>query len=326
MMYGFLKKSKKYILSLSDIVNSSLREEFVLPKERLKIIKILSSLHSTGLICLIKSTPLDTSKVWVVINKQILLAEVNGILFAPESFSEHHNVASNTGIVTLSSLTRLFPHYDPDMLICFLKNMNFCQGVNLQFLKNTNLRANADVTIEDKYYFFPVFLDVDRPSNISGQKFKFGWCLQCIAELEDYHFFPSRFLHILMLHLSYKYGLPEHSDDLSITFNRKCTFWRNGIHWFDGKGVETLVEMVDESQCILVIMSCEDGYEENMVSLRKLIIQEIKSVQKQCYPILSVSDYVIDPDELIYPIDKPTQQAVYSVADIIASIKEENWE
>ena len=51
--------------------------------------------------------------------------------------------------------------------------------------------------------------------------------------------------------------------------NRYCTFWRNGLHWFDGHGVGVLVEIVDESQCVLVLMSCEEGYSDNMVRLRR---------------------------------------------------------
>ena len=47
------------------------------------------------------------TKVWVIVNKGILLSEVNGILFAPKKFKEHVDIASNTGIVSVSGLTRL---------------------------------------------------------------------------------------------------------------------------------------------------------------------------------------------------------------------------
>ena len=84
-------------------------------------------------------------KVWVVVNKGILLTELDGILFAPKKkdFKEHVDIASNTGIVSVSGLTSLFPHYDPDMLICFLKQMELCQEMNPSFLSMTNLIPSA---------------------------------------------------------------------------------------------------------------------------------------------------------------------------------------
>ena len=261
MMYGLLEESKQNILSLSDIVSAAqTNENYILPDTGEETLKILCSLHSTGLISLLKSTD-DPNKVWVVVNKQILLAEVDGILFAPKSFKQHRDIASNTGIITVSALTELFSCYDPDMLICFLKNMALCQEINPQFLETmTNLVAKCMYDDKERFLFFPTLLNIDRPDNINQQVFQFGWCLQCT---EDYHFF-----HVLLLCLAYKFGLPEHTSKLAI-INRQCTFWKNGIHWFNGKGIGTLVELVDGGQCVLVLMSCEKGYERNMVSLKR---------------------------------------------------------
>jgi hypothetical protein len=168
MTYGFyclLEESEQNVLSLSDIVNSPLRDDYILSKNKTKIIEVLSLLHSTGLICLLQSS-VDTSKVWVVVHKQILLAEVDGILFAPKYFKEYQaNVASNTGIITSSSLIQLFPHYDPEMLICFLTNMALCQEIDSSLLTVTNLEALNE---EDKLLFFPALLNIDRPHNNTG--------------------------------------------------------------------------------------------------------------------------------------------------------------
>ena len=317
MMYGLLEESKQNILSLSDIISAAqTNENYILPNRGDEILEILSSLHSTGLISLLKNTD-DTSKVWVVTNKQILLAEVDGILFAPKTFKQHCDIASNTGVVTVSALAELFPCYDPDMLICFLKNMALCQEIHPQFLEMTNLIAKgAAYNDKERFLFFPTLLNIDRPDNINQQVFQFGWCLQCT---EDYHFFPSHFFHVLLLCLAYKFGLPEHTSKLPIV-NRQCTFWKNGIHWFNGKGIGTLVELVDEGQCVLVLMSCEEGYERNTVSLQRDVITEVTTVQKESCPGLKLLDFVIDPQDLTYPIDKPIQRTVYNVQDIISCI------
>ena len=311
MMYSLLEESKQNTLSLSDIRSiAETNGQHVVPKSEEETLEILSSLHSTGLITFLKSS----NNMWVVFNKQILLADVNGILFAPKSFKQYRDIASNTGIITVSDLTKIFPDYDPDMLICFLKNMALCQEVNPQIFVVTNL-SSPEYDDKERFLFFPTLLNVNRPDNIDQQVFQCGWCLQCT---EHYHFFSSHFLHSLLLNLSYKYALPEHTSTLNIQSN----FWKNGIHWFNGNGIGTLVELVDESQCVLVLMSCEVGYERNLVSLRKDVITEVLKLQEESYPSLKLSDFIIDPQDLIYPIDKPTHRTVYNVKDIIISVIE----
>ena len=129
-------------------------------------------------------------------NKGILLTEVDGILFAPETFKEHVDIASNTGIVSVSGLTRLFPKYDPDMLIRFLKNMELCEEINPSFLKITNLHQLAVEEEEEeggrerrgeRLLFFPCLLSTDRPDEMTSEVYQFGWCLQCTSK---HHFFP----------------------------------------------------------------------------------------------------------------------------------------
>uniref|UniRef100_A0A1X7TCF8 Uncharacterized protein n=1 Tax=Amphimedon queenslandica TaxID=400682 RepID=A0A1X7TCF8_AMPQE len=140
MMYGLLEERKENILTLSDVMSAGKdNDDYFIPDKREDVLDVLDSLHSTGLISVLKSE----EKVWVVVNKGILLTEVDGILFAPETFKEHVDIASNTGIVSVSGLTRLFPKYDPDMLIRFLKNMELCQEINPSFLRMTNLHQLA---------------------------------------------------------------------------------------------------------------------------------------------------------------------------------------
>ena len=192
MMYGLLEETKKNILTLSHLMSADMyNDDYVIPDNREDILDALHLLHSTGLISVLKSE----DKVWVVVNKGILLTEVDGILFAPETFKEHIDIASNTGIVSVSGLTRLFPKYDPDMLICFLKNMELCQELNPFFLRMTNLDQLAVEEEEEggtekrgeRLLFFPCLLSTDRPDEMTSEVYQFGWCLQCTRE---HDFFP----------------------------------------------------------------------------------------------------------------------------------------
>ena len=67
-------------------------------------------------------------------------------------------------------------------------------------------------------------------------------------------------------------------------------------------------------------MSREEGYERNMVSLQRDVITEVTTVQKESCPSLKLLDFVIDPQDLIYPIDKTIQRTVYNVQDILSCI------
>ena len=314
-MYRLLVERKENILTLSDVMSAGKdNNDYAIPDEREDVLDVLHSLHSTGLISVLKSE----EKVWVVVNKGILLTEVDGILFAPKTFKEHVDIASNTGIVSVSGLTRLFPKYDPDMLICFLKNMELCQEMDPSFLKMTNLHQLARGTERrgERLLFFPCLLSADRPDEMTSQVYQFGWCLQCTSK---HHFFPPRYFHVLSLHLAYKKALPQEDDKL----NRYCTFWKNGLYWFNGHGVGSLVEIVDESQCILVMMSCEKGYRDNMVSLRRDVIGEVMSVYKESCPSLEVKELVIDPKELAYPVNTPRERTVYSVKAVFKAVVEQ---
>uniref|UniRef100_A0A1X7U151 Death domain-containing protein n=1 Tax=Amphimedon queenslandica TaxID=400682 RepID=A0A1X7U151_AMPQE len=319
MMYGLLEERKENILTLSDVMSAG-KDNYVVPDKREEVLDVLYSLQSTGLISVLKSK----DKVWVVVNKGILLTEVNGILFAPKTFKEHVDIASNTGIVSMSGLNRLFPKYDPDMLICFLKNMELCQELDPSFLRMTNLHQLAVGEEEEggrerrgeRLLFFPCLLSTDRPDEMTSEVYQFGWCLQCTSK---HHFFPPRYFHVLSLHLAYKMALPQEDDKL----NRYCTFWKNGLYWFNGHGVGSLVEIVDESQCVLVMMSCEKGYSDNMVSLRRDVIGEVMSVYKESCPSLEVKELVIDPKELAYPVNTPRERTVYSVKAVLSAVVEQ---
>ena len=316
MMYGLLEERKENILTLSDVMSATKsHNEYNLSDKREDVLDALHSLHSIGFISVFKSE----DKVWVVVNKGILLTEVDGILFAPETFKEHVDIASNTGIVSVSGLTRLFPEYDPDMLICFLKNMELCHEINPSFLRMTNLHQLAVEEEEEggrerrgeRLLHFPCLLSTDRPDEMTSEVYQFGWCLQCTSK---HHFFPPRYFHVLSLRLAYKMALPQKDHQLM----RRCTFWKNGLYWSNGHGVGSLVEIVDESQCVLVMMSFK---EDIMMSVGRDVIGEVMSVYKESCPSLEVKELVIDPKELAYPVNTPRERTVYSVKDILSAIE-----
>ena len=150
--------------------------------------------------------------------------------------------------------------------------MEVCQEVKPSLSKLIPLSVRddeeRDLEGEVRLLFFPCLLR-NRPDNMTSQVFQFGWCLQCTRE---HDFFPPHYFHVLSLNLAYKLALRK--DEV---LNCYCMLWRNGIHWFDGHGAGVQVEVVDESQCVLVLMSYEREYSDSILSLRRQVIREVIS-------------------------------------------------
>ena len=317
MLYALLEEKNKSVYTLDQLMAILRRsDEYCLPQDVEEISELLSSLHTTGLIVFLKNyhTPGNS---WIVARKGVLLTEVNGILFAPDNFIEHHDIASNTGIISLSSLSKLFPQYSSDMLVLFLQYMELCQEISQDFLTCSNMKVKdkelSDVLTEKLLFFPSLVRETERPDKIS-RTFCFGWCLQCS---DPYQFFVPRFLHILLLHLAYQYTIPSVESQL----HRRCTIWTSGIWWKDTRGVQSLVELVDKSQCVLLLMSCYEGSEENMLHLCKQLISEILTVRHQLCPTLKLQEFVIDPSCLRYPIPKPSTLTLYDIELLVSCIR-----
>ena len=321
MLYALLEEKKESVYTLDQLMAILRKSENYIPLEVEAMSELLSSLHTTGLIVFLKNNHTPGNS-WIVARKGVLLTEVNGVLFAPDNFKEHRDIASNTGIISLSSLSQLFPQYSSDMLVVFLQYMELCQEISQDFLTLTNLMIKEEESSgkpKKRLLFFPALIrDTERPQEIC-ETFQFGWCLCCS---NTHHFFVPRFLHVLLLHLAYYYALPNiaHSQTCNPDLDRLCDIWKNGIHWLDTDGVETLVELVDNSQWIVLLMSCEHGFEHNMTERRKEIISEITALQKLICTSLEVEEFMIDPNDLEYPIIKPSERTLYNMKLISSCI------
>ena len=317
VLFALLDETKESVYTLYQLRAFVIEsEKYYVPAEVKTMSQLLSSLHATGLIVFLKNihTPGNS---WIVSQKGVLLTEINGVLFAPENFKQHRNIASNTGIITLSTLSRLFPQYSSEMLVLFLQYMELCQEISQDFLTTTNLMMRDDESsynyrMRERLLFFPALIrNTERPQEISGT-FQFGWCLQCS---NPHQFFLPRFLHVLLLHLAFRYALPKSTEN---QLHRRCTIWTSGIQWKDTHGVLSLVELVDNSQCVLLLMSCQVGSEQNMLRLCKDLLCEILSLHEQLCPSLKLQEFVIDPSQLHYPIQKPSTLTLYDI-ELIAS-------
>ena len=167
VLYAFLRtKLMKVGCTLQELTTALASENDPSYKSSL-LTESLTSLSDKGLILFVQNQEHPQSS-WVVVKKDALLREVNGTLFAPDHFKQYHQIASNTGIVPITTLEEFFPEYSSEMLVGCLESMEFCHPVDLSTLQATNLKATSSPSSPGaEHLFFPNLVKDHRPMVIS---------------------------------------------------------------------------------------------------------------------------------------------------------------
>ena len=301
MLYAFLsKKLVKTSHTLQELTSAlALEKEFLIDDNSLK--NSLISLTEKGLILFVQNQEHPQSS-WIVVEKETLLREVNGTLFAPQNFKQYRQVSSNTGIVPITTLQELFPQYRSEMLVGCLESMELCHPVDLSTLQDTNLRSNITTPFSPPsgacHLFFPSLVKEHRPDDLPSS-LSSGWCLGCS---DPHQFFTNRFLHVLLLRLAFTFPLASKHLPPSSSLRdleRQCKVWQNGIWWKSGSGVSTIVEIVDRNRWIIVLVSEKSSEAAQICSS---VIRMILDLQQQLCSAVSTSECLISPSLLArYP-------------------------
>ena len=108
--YSFLLDTYegKVACTLSDIATAT---DTLLPQNPDELAHLVSSLNDKGLVLLVRARG-SIKESWVILQKEKLLNEFNGTIFAPENFREHKDFARSTGVVRFSRIEQEFSQYD----------------------------------------------------------------------------------------------------------------------------------------------------------------------------------------------------------------------
>ena len=324
VQFSFLKllRSEENIVAISlKELCSKLRErdDPSLPSERSVLLEFLTTLCDKGLILFLKNE--DDAESWVVIDRDALLTEINGVLFAPKEIKHaHHDIASNTGIVPTSVLEKSFPKHDIYMLIGFLTSLQFChvlESNTLQMFK-TNISASIPLPL-DKLLFFPSLIHAEPPTDIKIEN-AIGWCLWCP---DHNQFLSTRFLHVLLFSLSYIFCLPCHNRAGEFARNpqilmlaRRCDVWMNGIYWENE--VEVIVEVTEHYRCVTVVTSMNDIKKGRKVF--NDVVQTVLTLKSQMHSF-GCEEYLIAPSDVAKARSLlMNQRTLYNIKDIARSV------
>ena len=285
--------------------------------------EICEKLSDRGNILFMKNKEHPESS-WIVLDKAVLLSQVNGVIFAPEGFKEHQkSLSTSTGVVPLSKLAPLFPNLHSDVITQFLCHLEFCHEITDPEILSFLLASTCPTDVRAvRFFFFPGLVDLEVPSDMwkPNDQFSYhsGWLLQCSTPGQ---FLSPRFLQVLLLRLVYRL-IPAPSMDTSPlgghpSLERNFSVWKNGICWSDRLGIETIVEVADQRSVFVMMRSLKLMTSEmKLISTRSYIINQVLKTKKELCPTVAVNESVIRPEDAAsYPLNMAKMKTV-SIAEI----------
>ena len=338
MLYAFLldRFSGQVTCTISDVTTSVKQNRELLPQSPSNLIPLVSTLSDRGLLLLVRGGETH-GDWWIILQKQALLNEINGVLFAPNNFKQHKDLSWSTGVVPFSKLKNEFPDYNPNMVFGFLTHLEFCFKVKdhetLSLVKDE--AANVEDTspdVSEEYYFFPALVSVENPLDVWEQNdamcCKCGWFYQCIRHDQ---FLTTQFLHVLILRLAFTFALwldPGDCREDSLSLCRKCSIWKHGIAWVNRVPIETVVEVGLQYQSVIVLMRCPKGKEAECAQLRSEVIQKVLKAKDEHCKAVKMSESFINPSDVKYPFaDNVADTKFYSLTEIarVTVTREKNF-
>ena len=299
----------------------------LLPDGCINAMKLCKRLHQKGHVILIPDHT-NFERSWLIINKDILLQEIHGTIFAPPHFWQYYkDLSTSTGVVASSDIESMFD-YDVTMLIGFLTHLEHCHEIKDKNILKL-LSSDSNYTSDDKYFYFPGLVKIEKPEGVweisDQQSNQCCWLLQ-VANAHT--FFTPRFVQILLLRIAFSYPFAVTNRRIgfpSLTLCRACCVWKNGIFWRTDIGIECLLEITEECQAVVLMFRSTDSElsSEDLASfsyLRSSLISKILSTSQELCPALNVSEYLCHPEYMQYPIKLCQQMALYSIKSVARAI------
>ena len=300
----------------------SSREKF-LPQTLEALHEACSNLNKRGVTLYIQTQSVESS--WIIIDKDMLLREVNGSIFAPADFTEHKSL-TQTGVVPFSKIQSSFPQFDPHLIADFLVHMEFCREIREEDLLELVTETHTEYGRE-KHFLFPALTQQSPPRDLwqpQPHQYSCCWVLQCLEQ----HYLNPRFQQVLQLRLAFEHSQAVEAHKVVATspvLHQQCSLWRNGIKWSTDSS-DVLVETSYHS--VALYLSCRSEVSERseqleLVNTRAQVIAKVlKAKAEFCGSVKTVEEFVPHPQ---YPVTIPCTSgiSVENIAQAICSGEEE---
>ena len=295
-----------------------------LPKSIGALYKICVELNERGHILFLRDKN-NLENSYVVIEEKSLLSEVSGTVFASEDFKQYKQLATNTGIVSLSKISKCFPGKDVNILIGVLTHLEFCHEISDQALVQLISEKYSQVS-DERYYLFPGLISIKAKESVwdttSNFDYTFRWILRCTKPEQ---FFSSRFLQVLLLRLAFSlaFDLKDLNDDPdNLAIHRKCSLWKNGIFWGTHFGMDTLVEIGDNKSVVL-IARFKSSHLSKCIEQRSQVLHTVLECVEEFCPRMSRAESFIETSScsaLKYPIYLNSWICTCTISDLAEAL------
>jgi GTPase SAR1 family protein len=316
ILLGLFEKDFKDVVTcrIQTLLTHIMETGIHLPNAAESIYPKIMELHNIGLIMIIESKSHKLEDYLLLLNISKLTNEVHKLLFSKDSSQTFplstDPYSASMGILPQTYLSSILPEY---ITIECLIELQYCQEFSHAEIKSDetySVTPSKDPDAETLLLnYFPSLCETERRESLNripeGYKC-IGWYLKC-GRTFDY--LPPRFLHVLLLRLAHAFALPaacDHSsmeDDVLATvrlYNRRCTMWKNGIHWLmEEGGVECFVEMINKSKGIIVITKSEAAQITTCTEMLFEIIRKIHQAKEEFCETISLQEYYLHVDDFI---------------------------
>ena len=259
------------------------------PKEAKHLYKSLSELHDVGALLLLRDHNNDDCQVILKCSK--LTNEVHQKLFseaAIDSIKEKCG-SSNIGILPDDLLLEILPPYITKQCLIYLQ---YCHEIKYEDIDAFPALSQQN-TPGESFVFFPAFCNLDKCVSVNtlcGLTYSIGWLARCT---HPFHHFSTRFLHVLLLRLVFRFTLSAPSQSIASSvspnhshFQRRCTMWKTGVHWLMTEGVECMVELVDGSKGVIIVTNSDKDLAENCANVFNRIVSCVMEAKEEfCHAI-----------------------------------------
>ena len=306
ILLGLLEKDFKNVVScdVQGLLAHIYYTHICLPTTVENLYPVLEQLHDVGLLMIIGRHSDKFEDHIVLLNISKLTNEVHKLLFSnPANDDPNLHAQLSMGVLPQSYLDDILPEFiTSDCLI----QLQYCQSFDHFEVKFDHVAPANYECSDSTLLYFPALCKSERKESIvtpDGFNYYIGYFAECEINVE---YFPPRFLHLLFLGLAYSYALQAAekttvtSDVDAVTllqkYNRRCTMWKNGIHWLMQQGVECFVESVNNSKAIVVITKSNEERKSTCSEMLFRILREFQQVKDEVCETVALQQYILDSD------------------------------
>ena len=351
VILGLLEKDFKNVVTceLRTLLVHIMATGVHLPNTANYLYPIVMELHAIGLLMVIESKSGKFEEYLLLLNVPKLTNEVHQLLFSKDSAQKFISPidphSASMGILPETYLNSILPEF---VTTECLVQLQYCQEFSHAEVKFDYSVISTDDSNALRLLYFPALCETERRESIKtpdSYDYNISWCVKCCGEFD---YLPPRFLHVLLLRLAHSFALPAACDhpsapsvdskDVTETvqlYNRRCTMWKNGIHWLMTEGVECFVENINYSKGIVVIAKSKKARKFVCTEMLFKIISEIHQAKEEFCDSVTLQEYLMDsndPDlindeDKLYLISDPHFAQVLSKGDplnVIVSINGKN--